>query len=66
MHRRERVDEFQPGGGTVRHPDGDGTVQLDDRRRCQLRERVVERDDALPVGLRDGARAHVAGRDRRL
>src|ERR1700733_10276107 len=37
------------------HGDGDGAIELDDRRGLALRERCVERGNALPVGLFAGA-----------
>ena len=48
----ERVDELQAGGRPERHRHRDRAVQLHDRRRRELGQRVVERGDARPVGLR--------------
>src|SRR5262249_26835157 len=63
---RERVDQREPRIGPVRHRDRDRAIQLDDRRLRELRERVVERDDALPIRLRGRACARMAARDRSL
>src|SRR5256885_6357403 len=62
----EAVDQVQGGRGAVRHPDGDGAVELDDRRWHELGERVVERHDARPIGLRRGRGPRVACGDRGL
>src|SRR2546423_6017029 len=56
----EVVDQVQGGRGTVRHPDRNGTVQLDDRRWHELSHRVVERHDARPIGLGRGRGSRVA------
>ena len=62
----QRVDELEAGRRAERHRHRDRAVELDDRRRRELGERVVERGDARPVGLLGGARARVAGGDRGL
>ena len=62
----ERVDELEPRFGPERHADRDRTVEVDDRRRHELRERVVQRHDSLPVGVLGDAGAGVAGGDRGL
>ena len=62
----ERIDESQPFRRAESHGDGDRAIQLDDGGRRDLRERVVERRDARPVGVLRSARARVAGGDRGL
>src|ERR1041384_6886798 len=59
--RRQRIDDLEPGLGPEQHGEGDGAVELDDRRRRDLAERAVESDDARPVGLLRVARPRVAG-----
>ena len=63
---RQRVDDLEPGRRAERHRHRDRAVQLDDRRRRQLGQRVVQRGDPRPVGLLGGARSRVAGGDRGL
>jgi hypothetical protein len=61
---REGIDDGEgPGraGCAVRHGDGDGAVELDDRGRVEPAEGVVEADDATPVGVGGGGRPGVAG-----
>ena len=60
------VHELEAGLGAERHARGDGPVELDHRRRRNLRERVVQGDDLLPVGVVGGRGPGVAGRDRAL
>jgi len=55
-----------PNGEPVLLLDQDRAVQLHDRRRRERRERIVERHDAGPVGLRRDAGARVASGDRGL
>ena len=62
----DRVQRRQRGFGPIGVQDRDRAVELDDRRRRQLSERVVEGDDRLPVGLLERARPRVAGGDRGL
>ncbi len=58
---RMRVDEREARRGAVAHGDGDGAVQLDDRRRVRAQQHVVEPDDLRPVGRgRVGASACTA------
>src|SRR2546423_3707296 len=64
--RGEFVDQIQGGRGAIGHPDGDGAVQLDDRRWHELSHRVVKRHDARPIGLRRGRGSRVARGDRGL
>ena len=64
--RNERVHKVKSGSGTKSHPHGDGPVQLDHRRRGELRDRVVERRNARPVGLGCGRRSSMARGNRRL
>jgi hypothetical protein len=45
----KRVEKFETRGWTEGHSERDGTIQLHDRRWCELRERVIERNDAWPV-----------------
>ena len=61
--RDHRSDDRQTGLRAVRVPDGEGTVDLDDRRRRQPREHTVEIGDPRPVRC---ARRHVHDRDGRL
>jgi hypothetical protein len=62
----QRIDEFQPALRSERHADRDRAVEMYDRRRMHLRERIVERRDAFPIGCIGCARARMAGGDRRL
>jgi hypothetical protein len=62
--RGQRVDELEAGRRAERHRDRDRAVQLHDRRRRELGERVVERRDARPVGLLGGAPARGRRRSR--
>src|SRR5216684_165924 len=57
--RGERVNELETRCRTECHGEGDRAIQLDDRRRHSLGERVVERGDALPVRFRGSTRASV-------
>ena len=69
MQRRlggQRVDQFEAGLRSERHADGDRTIQLHHRRGHERSERVVERDDALPVGLLVRWRARMRCGDGRL
>src|SRR2546428_8790771 len=61
--RGERVDERQPFRRAEGHRHRDRAVQLDDGGGRDVGERIVERRDARPVGLRRGARARVTGGD---
>ena len=45
------VGEFQPGGRPERHANRDGPIEGDDRRGRELRERVVQSGDALPIRI---------------
>ena len=60
------VHQLESGGRAERHPHGNGSVQLHDRRPAELEETVVERHDPRPVGFLHAPRPRVAGRDRRL
>ena len=60
------VEHLESGGGTLRKTDGYGAVECDDGRRADLKQSVVEKDDALPVGLFGCASSGVAGGDRGL
>src|ERR671925_599214 len=62
----KRLDQLECRLRAESHSDGDRTVQLDDWRRYELGERVVERDDALPIRVTGVAGARVAGGDRGL
>src|SRR5205809_1412515 len=64
--RSQRINELQAGSRTERHPDGHRPIQLHHRRRCDLRERIVECHYACPVCLRRGPRTRVTGGDRGL
>ena len=57
------IDQLQTGSGTEGHAEGDRPVQLHNRRRSKLGERIVERQDAHPIGLLRGARPGVTGSD---
>ena len=59
----EGVGEVEPGGGTERHSDRDRPVQLDHRRRRELGDGVVERDDPRPVRLLRGRCSSMARGD---
>jgi hypothetical protein len=48
--RIEPVERGQTGPWPFRHPDRRGAIQLDDRRRRDLGQSPVERDDPPPVG----------------
>ena len=53
--RREGASTISSAGLRAgRHRDGDGAVELDDRRGHQLRQPVVEGDDPLPIGVLGG------------
>ncbi|KAG0926400.1 hypothetical protein G6F31_018407 [Rhizopus arrhizus] len=60
--RRQRVDQVQPRLRAERHADGNGAVQRHHWRRHHLRERVVKRHDARPIGVLRRAGARMAGR----
>jgi hypothetical protein len=60
----EGIDDGEGPGRAVRavrHCDGDGAVELDDRGRVEPAEGVVEPDDAAPVGVGGGGRPGVTG-----
>ena len=59
----QSVDDLEAGGGSERHAGRDTAIQLDLRRRRELGERVVEGDDAWPVGVFGRARAGMTGGD---
>jgi hypothetical protein len=59
----QRLHHVERRPRAERHPDRDGAVQLHDRRRNELGERVIKRDDALPVGVLRDPRLRVAGGD---
>src|SRR2546430_15653630 len=61
--RSQRINELQPGSRTKRHPDGHRPIQLHPRRRCDLRERIVECHNACPVCLRRGPGTRMTGGD---
>jgi len=44
-----RIDECQSGRGTVAHRNGRRAIQLDDGRRLETHQHVVETDDLAPV-----------------
>ena len=46
----QRLEQLQPGVRPGREADGDGAVELDDRRGVQDGERAVELGDLRPVG----------------
>src|SRR5207253_1415376 len=56
----QRLDVTQTGLRPVEVASGDGAVQLGDGRRREGQERVVQRDDLLPVGLCPAGRPGVA------
>src|SRR4051794_7317044 len=56
----QRIDQRQGCGRSAGHGDGDGAVELDDRRAGERVEGVVQQDDAVPVGGLDGRRDRVA------
>ena len=58
---RQRVDDAQPGLGAEQHGQRHGAVELDDRRRHDLRQLPVETDDARPIGRLGGVRTRMAG-----
>ena len=62
----ERVHDVEAGLRAVRHPEGDGAIQLNHWRRRQRGQRHVERGNPIPVGLVRGARARMAGGNRGL
>jgi hypothetical protein len=43
------VDEIEAGLWAIAHGDGDGAIELDDRRGFDAREKIVEGDDLVPV-----------------
>ena len=45
------VNEVQRGGRARSHGHGDGTVQIDDGRRRESPERLVQNHDSIPVRL---------------
>ena len=62
----DRLDQGQALFRVSRQRDGDGSVELDDRRRRHSSELVVERGDRGPVGLLGLERVCMDGRDRCL
>src|SRR2546423_163304 len=62
----DRVDQLQTGGGTIAHRDGDGAVQLDDRRGLGAQEQIIKSSDLAPIGGARGWGICVNRRDRRL
>ncbi len=62
----ERVDQFETGRRAVGHADRNRAIERHHGRGHELRERVVERGDALPIRCFRRARATVTGSDRRL
>src|SRR5262249_45901829 len=59
----ESVEQLEASCGALRHGNGDGAIQLDNRRwskRCKLR---VERGDLRPIGFFRRMSAGVAGND---
>ena len=63
---RAAARERPVGRRPLRHAEGRGEVELDDRRGRDAPQHPVEDDDLLPVGLRRGRRLAVDRRDRRL
>lgn len=61
--RGESVDEFEAGGWTGGHGDGDGAIQFDYGRRREARKLFVKNGDARPVGFFGGAGTGVARGD---
>src|SRR5438034_7931599 len=61
--RSQRINKLQAGSRTERHPDGHRPIQLHHRRRCDLRERIVECHNACPVCLRRGPGPRMTGGD---
>ena len=51
LRQVDPLDKLEAELRPVSHCDGHGTVQLDDRRRLEARELVVERSDLEPVRL---------------
>jgi len=45
----ERIDGSQADLGAECHPDGDGPVELDNRRAGHARERLIQRGDSYPI-----------------
>ena len=60
------VDRVEARLGSSGHADGDGAVQVDDRRRRHVSQLVVERHDPVPIGRVSFERAGMTGGDRRL
>ncbi len=55
------VDCVESCGRAVDHADGDCAIECDDGRWIELQQGVVEKNDAVPLGLFGGAGAHVTG-----
>src|SRR6266851_3231342 len=64
--RSERVHQLEARRRTGRHRDRDCAVQLDDGRRRDLEQLLVEPRDTGPVGLPGGGRPRVTSGDRGL
>ena len=62
----QRIHQLEPRRRPVRHRHGDSAIQLDDGRGSELRQRVVQRHDPLPVRFLRRPRASVTGGDRAL
>jgi hypothetical protein len=56
------IEDFEASGGTRRHRDGHGPIQLDDRGLRSFVEHLVQLGDARPVRGGRSARARVASR----
>src|SRR5690348_2983972 len=61
--RSERVNELEARGGTKRHRDGNGSIQLHNGRRRELCQSAIERGDAVPIRFRCRGGASVTRSD---
>ena len=59
----ERLHQFQPGRRAEGHAHRHGAIERNHGRRRDLRQRVVERGDARPVGVGGSRGARMAGGD---
>ena len=63
---RSMLDEIEAGLWTKRHTDRNRAIEVDDRRRRDRRERLIQRGDTRPVGLVRRARSRMARGNRGL
>jgi hypothetical protein len=60
------IDQLKASRWTERHADGNRTIELNDRGRCNFRQFGVESRDACPVGVCGSGGSGVAGGNRSL